>query len=394
MIVGRRELVAVLPTLSTDAAFCATTPPQIKATRTTDAKGVNLDNVLANFGALAFNIIPNVTGSKTTRAVASQSAMPLTSTALPTNSLTRRGVTPDASMVEHAVSSTERATSAPAIKETRLLAVPPGLHPTRVNPRNSAGPRTGSKCSKRVRPMAKAVRGMIMNWQSTPAGTDVGLSTKTSVKSFFSKVIPVPSMTVASMTDIRLPPLTHVSAAGARRPTIADRRTKNGNPDVRSDRMESTLLLLLVDAGVSTSPSVLCSLLSLEAEAEDACSMPMPILLLAQVLAPALRHERACCQDDNLFATKLLPAAGYDGPTCKQRLGNDIKGFDRDNAEGKEYAAAAAPLEVGAVAVKADTTLLLPLHDAKGAAKQTKPVSADTGDLRMCFIVMAHLSPG
>ena len=61
-------------------AFCATTPPQIKLTINTDAKGVHRETLVAKFGALALTYIPNRTGNKTTRAVASQSVHPDTVT--------------------------------------------------------------------------------------------------------------------------------------------------------------------------------------------------------------------------------------------------------------------------------------------------------------------------
>eukprot|EP00526_Cylindrotheca_closterium_P019984 CAMPEP_0113645714 /NCGR_PEP_ID=MMETSP0017_2-20120614/24108_1 /TAXON_ID=2856 /ORGANISM="Cylindrotheca closterium" /LENGTH=138 /DNA_ID=CAMNT_0000557489 /DNA_START=47 /DNA_END=460 /DNA_ORIENTATION=- /assembly_acc=CAM_ASM_000147 len=50
-------------------AFCDTTPPQIKATKTTDANGVNLETLDARLGALALTIIPINTGNRMTRAV-------------------------------------------------------------------------------------------------------------------------------------------------------------------------------------------------------------------------------------------------------------------------------------------------------------------------------------
>lgn len=125
------------------AALFATTPPHIKLTNTTLANGVHLETHLHNFGMYSFKVTPNATGAKTTFAQATHKAIPLTGTALPTINFVNNGVTTDANTVLHEVRSTLNATSAPAIKLTRLDAVPPGLHPTNTNPRNKCFP----KCS-------------------------------------------------------------------------------------------------------------------------------------------------------------------------------------------------------------------------------------------------------
>ena len=142
------------------AEFWETTPPQIKLTKMTEANGVKRDTRLARFGNLALTNIPNMTGNRTTRAVASHRAQPETSMVLPTKNLTNKGVIIDAKIVEQDVRRTERATSALAIKETRLDAVPPGEQPTRTNPRNKDGP-CAPEFSKSVRPRKKEARGMI-----------------------------------------------------------------------------------------------------------------------------------------------------------------------------------------------------------------------------------------
>mmetsp|Transcript_15131 Transcript_15131/g.18409 ORF Transcript_15131/g.18409 Transcript_15131/m.18409 type:complete len:246 (-) Transcript_15131:538-1275(-) len=147
-------------------AFCATTPPQIMATSKTLRKGVKRETNVHNPGALLLRIIPSATGSSTTCEVARHNAHPLTDTRLPTIPFTSRGVRTDASTVEQVVRSTERATSAPAIKDTRLEAVPPGEHPTSANPRNRALFEFNT-----VFPTRSAERGMMANWHTTPAGT-------------------------------------------------------------------------------------------------------------------------------------------------------------------------------------------------------------------------------
>lgn len=148
--------------------FWATTPPQIKLTKTTDAKGVNRPTKSANSGNLPRNIIPVSTGNKTTFAVAAHKDTPETCIGLladnvdvvvedamfPINlvlrrciivisdndNLTRNGVMNTAMMVEQDVNNTDKATFAPAIKDTKFDAVPPGEQPTKIKPKNSSGP--------------------------------------------------------------------------------------------------------------------------------------------------------------------------------------------------------------------------------------------------------------
>jgi hypothetical protein len=123
-------------------------------------------------GALAFITMPRRTGRKTTLAVACTKAIPLIDILLPTNSLTKSGVATTAKSVEHAVSITESATSACAMRETKLLAVPPGEHPTKQIPRNNAGPTADDDADddaatlldkRSDRPTDHAASGMIPN---------------------------------------------------------------------------------------------------------------------------------------------------------------------------------------------------------------------------------------
>jgi hypothetical protein len=70
--------------------------------------------------------IPNRTGTKTTLEVAWMSVIPeMEMSVADTSSFTRAGVTTTASRVEQAVRTTESATSALAMSDTRLEAVPP-----------------------------------------------------------------------------------------------------------------------------------------------------------------------------------------------------------------------------------------------------------------------------
>lgn len=106
--------------------------------------------------------------------------------------------------------------------------------------------------------MMEAASGMSMNWQSTPMGMDLRWvrDVSMSVKSDRSSVIPVPSMTPASIIDIKFPLLTQFNVAGAQDPRIADPNTKNGNKEVSLDRIWSSLGIVAASADISSlSPS-------------------------------------------------------------------------------------------------------------------------------------------
>ena len=160
---------------------------------------------LANFGARALTSIPKSTGNKTTRAVAVHNVHPEMAIVLPTSSFTNRGVAIEANIVEQDVSNTERATSALAMSETRLDAVPPGEQPTRHNPKNKELPCAAEEGSSNVFPMVKAVMGMIRNWHNTPTGTAARSFFRTTAKSSFVSVKPVPHITRANIIVIRSP---------------------------------------------------------------------------------------------------------------------------------------------------------------------------------------------
>ena len=142
--------------------FADTTPPQISDTNTTLAKGVNLEIHLQSFGMYSFSITPNATGASTTFAQAAHKAIPLTGTVLPIINFVSNGVIRLANTVLHVVSNTLNATSAPAIKLTKLLAVPPGEHPTNTKPRNKCLPTSGYGKSN-DRPTVDAASGINMN---------------------------------------------------------------------------------------------------------------------------------------------------------------------------------------------------------------------------------------
>jgi len=64
--------------------------------------------------------------------------------------------------------------------------------------------------------MTDAAIGMSRNWHRTPTGMEVRCvrDVRMSVKSDRSRVMPVPSMTPASMMDIQLPLLTQFNVLG------------------------------------------------------------------------------------------------------------------------------------------------------------------------------------
>lgn len=130
----------------------------MSATSTTPKNGANLPIVSAKPGLLALTHIPTATGNRTTLPVVTHSAhLEIAMSLRPASARTNTGVTPVASIVEMEVSTTDSATSAPAMRDTRLDAVPPGEQPTRTSPRKAAG-----YWGRRVKvPMRKAVRGIM-----------------------------------------------------------------------------------------------------------------------------------------------------------------------------------------------------------------------------------------
>ena len=287
----------------------------MSATRSTLAKGVKRESIREKVGALALRSIPSKTGNRTTRAVAVQSLTPLMETVLPMRNLTRRGVTAAARMVDAAVRRTDRATSAPAMRDTRLDAVPPGEHPTRTRPRKSGGPEVGWEGRRRVRPRKKAVSGMMMYWHKTPVGTEEKFWVSTLVKSFFSSVIPVPIITDASMREMSSPLFTHLSVDGLHRARIADESTKNGKHEVSFDRILSILLVVILvsSSSLPSLPLSICfiitSRVSIISSSEERAAFPFrPLSLLP--LPSSLDND----------IRLLLLGKPISGPWCKVLL--------------------------------------------------------------------------
>mmetsp|Transcript_21532 Transcript_21532/g.32494 ORF Transcript_21532/g.32494 Transcript_21532/m.32494 type:complete len:224 (+) Transcript_21532:354-1025(+) len=148
-----------------DAAWAATTDPQMPATASTEASGVNAPIPALSPGAKRFRATPAATGASTSWAVEASSARPSTATSEPTSARVSSGVASAAPAVDAAVIVTERATSAFAIRATKLLAVPPGQHPTNINPAARPG---GSLRSLDITSPSK---GMIVYWANTPERT-------------------------------------------------------------------------------------------------------------------------------------------------------------------------------------------------------------------------------
>jgi len=206
-------------------------------------KGVLTEIRLAKFGAFELTIIPNSTGNKTTLAVVVHSVHPDIAIVLPTSSLSNRGVTIEANIVEHEVRITLRATSALAMSETRLEAVPPGEHPTRHNPKNKLLPYGTDERRNKAFPIVYATMGIIRNWHNTPTGTAAISFLRTTVKSSFVNVNPVPLITKASIIVIRFPLFVHIKRDGRYRAKSAAPNTKNGKPDVSVERILSSRFL-------------------------------------------------------------------------------------------------------------------------------------------------------
>ena len=183
-------------------------------------------------GTLAFRNMPRATGRRTTLAVERKREAESTAMTDPHIKRVKRGVRMLASTVELAVMSTERATSAPAMRETRFEAVPPGEQPTRVSPRNRFGVRLNVLAER------SAPRGMAENWVSTPNATMAG-SEATLLKSDVVSVMPIPTMINPNAKVIVLgEEENQVREAGRTTPRTAEERTQKGKREVREERAD------------------------------------------------------------------------------------------------------------------------------------------------------------
>ncbi len=220
-----------MPADSIVAAFWATTDPQIRETRQTDRNGVYPEIRFDMLGAFSFIIIPISTGRRTTRAVDVKRDMAETFMVEPHITQQRKGVSTDARRVEAAVMQTDSGTFALAMRETRLEAVPPGEHPTRVRPRNRCGERPND------REAIKAESGMKVNWQSTPRRMGRG-EERVRLKSAGVRERPIDTMISERDKVITAGYLENqVRKPGLASPRIDEPRTKNGKSDVRVSRI-------------------------------------------------------------------------------------------------------------------------------------------------------------
>lgn len=165
-------------------AFPAETVPQIRLTSTTDKNGVNfpiLDVILGNF---VLSDMPKITGSSTTFKVEPTKSAAFTDTYEPASKEERNGVMNTAAAVLAAVMSTDNAKSALAIIVTRLEAVPPGEHPTRIRPVARGGG------NWKILAKNAALNGIIVYCARKPIATHLGVF-KTFLKSSSVSVSPM-----------------------------------------------------------------------------------------------------------------------------------------------------------------------------------------------------------
>ena len=107
---------------------------QMTQTPSTESSGATGITRCTRCGNQRLSKIPNTTGTITTCKVCLNNIQVSTGTSVPANNCVSRGVSTIAASVEQTVITTDNATSALAMYETKLEAAPPGQHPTRINP--------------------------------------------------------------------------------------------------------------------------------------------------------------------------------------------------------------------------------------------------------------------
>lgn len=98
--------------------------------------------------------------------------------------------------VDTRVNTTDRATSAPARRQTTLLAAPPGQTPTRIKPAAMAGGNEKIEASVRAR------SGIKVYWAQTPSSTRRG-ERATAAKDVEDIVKPIPSIMTARVGTMK-----------------------------------------------------------------------------------------------------------------------------------------------------------------------------------------------
>mmetsp|Transcript_20256 Transcript_20256/g.61479 ORF Transcript_20256/g.61479 Transcript_20256/m.61479 type:complete len:230 (-) Transcript_20256:89-778(-) len=180
------------PATAGDVTADATTLPQMSAMSSTQAGGATAAAFSLALGKRLLMSTPASTGRSTTESVDFRSATVLSGTLAPMSRLASSGVMKAAATVEQEVMSTLSATSPPPMSVTRLLAVPPGQHPTRMTPARSSA---GSPAA----PLAtRPARGMKMYWHKKPLSTDLG-ALPTRLKSSTEMPMPMQSIVSASV---------------------------------------------------------------------------------------------------------------------------------------------------------------------------------------------------
>lgn len=163
--------------------------PHIRATSKTERNGVYSLSCAHFFGYFTLATVPRHTGRRTTFKVEYTKSADLMATKPPANFVTRKGVMMTAATVLAVVIRIDKARSAPAMSETKLLAVPPGAHPTKIKPADSSGP------NEKSRVKARAVNGMMVYCATKPMSTYFQLFA-TRLKSATVRVMPMPTIVI------------------------------------------------------------------------------------------------------------------------------------------------------------------------------------------------------
>lgn len=147
------------------------------------------------------------------------------STMEPPRSFIRVGMAMTLVSVLQRVRTTERATSAPPIRQTMFDAAPPGQQETRRRPAASCGGRL------RTEPRRRPLAGMMMYWEETPRSTTHG-RLRTTAKSEKERVRPMPSIIVQRTGPIQAV-ANQRKVGGWAKAATAPRNTQRGKREVR-----------------------------------------------------------------------------------------------------------------------------------------------------------------
>mmetsp|Transcript_6501 Transcript_6501/g.21913 ORF Transcript_6501/g.21913 Transcript_6501/m.21913 type:complete len:277 (+) Transcript_6501:412-1242(+) len=194
-------------------------------TATAGAKGSTYVSLKSR--AKCFNATPAMIGNSTTLHVLKNKPTPSTPITVPANCLVSVGVITVAMSVLTVVNTTLKGTLAPAKYVTTLDAVPPGQHPTKINPAAS-----DAASPKNVRAIKNASVGITVYCNATPMPIFHGAA-KILTKSAFSNVMPIPSIVDAS-AYVTASPLNQLTVLGLVIPSTAPANTSKGKYAVTS----------------------------------------------------------------------------------------------------------------------------------------------------------------